>query len=148
MKINQRGIDLIKRFEGCELEAYQDLVGKWTIGYGHTKNVNEGMRITEDQAERMLAEELKEFEDYINKYVTVDLEQNQFDALTSWVYNLGPTNLRRSTMLKVLNAGKYTEVPYQMKRWNRAGGRVSKGLTRRRKAEARLFEDIDEQSDK
>jgi len=148
LKISQRGIDLIKRFEGCELEAYQDLVGKWTIGYGHTKEVSEGMRITKDQAEHMLTEELKEFEGYINNYVFVDLEQNQFDALTSWVYNLGPTNLRNSTMLKVLNAGKYTEVPYQMKRWNRAGGRVSKGLTRRREAEARLFEDINEQSDK
>jgi lysozyme len=147
LKISQRGIDLIKRFEGCELEAYRDLVGKWTIGYGHTKGVNEGMRITDDQAEHMLTEELKEFESYINNYVFVDLQQNQFDALTSWVYNLGPTNLRSSTMLKVLNAGKYTEVPYQMKRWNRAGGLVSKGLTRRREAEARLFEDIDEQSD-
>jgi lysozyme len=148
LKISQRGIDLIKRFEGCELEAYQDLVGKWTIGYGHTKEVSEGMRITKDQAEHMLTEELKEFEGYINNYVFVDLQQNAFDALVSWVYNLGPTNLRNSTMLKVLNAGKYTEVPYQMKRWNRAGGRVSKGLTRRREAEARLFEDINEQSDK
>ena len=147
MKISQRGIDLIKQFEGCELEAYQDLVGKWTIGYGHTKWAHEGMRITEDKAEQMLAKELVEFEDYINKYVIADLEQNQYDALTSWVYNLGPTNLLSSTMLKVLNAGKYSEVPYQMKRWNRAGGLVSKGLTRRREAEARLFEDIDEQSD-
>ena len=75
------------------------------------------------------------------------MRQCEFDALVSWVYNLGPSNLQSSTMLKVLNAGKYNEVPYQMKRWNRAGGKVLKGLTRRRADEARLFEDNDEQSD-
>ena len=119
----------------------------WTIGYGHTKTAKKGMRITPDQAELLLKDELAEYEGYINRYVTVDLRQCEFDALVSWVYNLGPSNLQSSTMLKVLNAGKYNEVPYQMKRWNRAGGKVLKGLTRRRADEARLFEDNDEQSD-
>ena len=147
MKISQTGIDLIKKWEGMETEAYQDSVGVWTIGYGHTKTAKEGMRITPDQAELLLKDELAEYEGYINRYVTVDLRQCEFDALVSWVYNLGPSNLQSSTMLKVLNAGKYNEVPYQMKRWNRAGGKVLKGLTRRRADEARLFEDNDEQSD-
>ena len=147
MKISQTGIDLIKKWEGMETEAYQDSVGVWTIGYGHTKTAKKGMRITPDQAELLLKDELAEYEGYINRYVTVDLRQCEFDALVSWVYNLGPSNLQSSTMLKVLNAGKYNEVPYQMKRWNRAGGKVLNGLTRRRADEARLFEDNDEQSD-
>ena len=148
MKISQRGIDLIKSFEGLETKAYQDSVGVWTIGYVHTKTAIKGMQITTDQAELMLKEELAEYEGYINDNVTVDLRQCEFDALVSWVYNLGPSNLRSSTMLKVLNNGKYNEVPYQMKRWNRAGGKVLRGLTRRREAEARLFEETDEQPDK
>ena len=134
------GLALIKKFEGCELKAYQCSAGVWTIGYGHTKDVVEGMEITQEQAEQMLVDELHEYESYINKYVTVALSQNQFDALVSWVYNLGPANLKASTMLKVLNDGKYEEVPYQMKRWNKAGGKVLDGLVRRREAEALLYQ--------
>ena len=134
------GLALIKKFEGCELKAYQCSAGVWTIGYGHTKDVVEGMEITQEQAEQMLVDELHEYESYINKYVTVALSQNQFDALVSWVYNLGPANLKASTMLKVLNDGKYEDVPYQMKRWNKAGGKVLDGLVRRREAEALLYQ--------
>ncbi len=133
------GLALIKKFEGCELNAYQCSAGVWTIGYGHTKDVVEGMEITQEQAEQMLVDELHEYESYINKYVTVALSQNQFDALVSWVYNLGPANLSASTMLKVLNSGEYEDVPAQMKRWNKAGGKVLEGLIRRREAEACLF---------
>ena len=133
------GLALIKKFEGCELKAYQCSAGVWTIGYGHTKDVVEGMEITQEQAEQMLVDELHEYESYINKYVTVALSQNQFDALVSWVYNLGPANLSASTMLKVLNSGEYEDVPVQMKRWNKAGGKVLEGLIRRREAEACLF---------
>ena len=133
------GLALIKKFEGCELKAYQCSAGVWTIGYGHTKDVVEGMEITQEQAEQMLVDELHEYESYINKYVTVALSQNQFDALVSWVYNLGPANLSASTMLKVLNSGEYEDVPAQMKRWNKAGGKVLEGLIRRREAEACLF---------
>ena len=88
----------------------------------------------------MLVEELHEYENYVNEYVNVALSQNQFDALVSWVYNLGPANLKASTMLKVLNDGKYEDVPYQMKRWNKAGGKVLDGLVRRREAEALLYQ--------
>jgi len=133
------GVALIQKFEGCELEAYKCPADVWTIGYGHTKGVVEGMKITKEEAEQMLVDELHEYENYINKYVNVALSQNQFDALVSWVYNLGPANLTASTMLKVLNNGEYEEVPAQMKRWNKAGGKVLDGLVRRREAEALLY---------
>ncbi|HAI38417.1 MAG TPA: muraminidase, partial [Maribacter sp.] len=92
----------------------------------------EGMSITQEQAEQMLLDELKEYENYINELVVVDLSQNQFDALVSWVYNLGPANLKSSTLLKVLNSGDYAGVPDQIERWNKAGGKVLEGLIRRR----------------
>ena len=133
------GVALIQKFEGCELEAYQCSANVWTIGYGHTKDVEKGDTITKEEAEQMLVDELHEYENYINKYVNVALSQNQFDALVSWVYNLGPANLTASTMLKVLNNGEYEEVPAQMKRWNKAGGKVLDGLVRRREAEALLY---------
>ena len=134
------GLALIKKFEGCELEAYQCSAGVWTIGYGHTKGVAPGDSISQEEAEQMLVDELHEYESYVNEYVTVALSQNQFDALVSWVYNLGPANLKASTMLKVLNSGEYEDVPAQMKRWNKAGGKVLEGLIRRREAEACLYQ--------
>ena len=143
METSNEGISLIQKFEGCELEAYQCSAGVWTIGYGHTKDVIKGMTITKEEAEQMLVDELHEYENYINEYVTVALSQNQFDALVSWVYNLGPANLKVSTMLKVLNKGQYEEVPAQMKRWNKAGGKVLEGLIRRREAEACLFKGME-----
>jgi lysozyme len=139
MKISKNGLDLIKHFEGCELEAYKCPAGVWTIGYGHIKTAVEGMTITQHQADEMLIEEMNEYEGYINNSVRVDLTQNQFDAMVSWVYNLGSGNLNTSTLLKVLNSGDYAGVPEQMLRWNKAGGRVLEGLTRRRQAEADLF---------
>ena len=140
MKISQYGIDLIKHFEGCELQAYQCAAGVWTIGYGHTKGVQPGDEWSEDHANHMLEVELEEYENYVSTAVTVPLSQNQFDALVSWVYNLGNGNLTSSTMLKVLNSGDYAGVPAQIKRWNKAGGKVLEGLTRRRQAEADMFE--------
>ena len=140
MNISQEGLDLIKKFEGCELTAYQDSVDVWTIGYGHTKGVEEGQEITQDEAEEMLASELDEYEGYINDMVECDLEQCQFDALVAWVYNLGPTNLKSSTMLKRLNSNDLDDVPNQIKRWDKAGGKVLAGLVRRREAESLLFE--------
>ena len=140
MNASKEGIELIKNFEGCELKAYQDSVGVWTIGYGHTKEVKEGDEINQEHAEFMLTEEMPEYEGYINSMVEVPLEQHQFDALCAWVYNLGPTNLKNSTLLHELNSSNYKEVPNQIKRWNKAGGEVLQGLVRRREAEALLFE--------
>ena len=139
MKTSLEGINLIKHFEGCELEAYKCPAGVWTIGYGHIKGVQQGDVITEQQADDMLVEVLEEYENYIHNLVSCPLNQNQFDALVSWVYNLGSSNLQASTLLKVLNAGDYAGVPAQMLRWNKAGGKVLEGLTRRRQAEADLF---------
>ena len=139
MNTSAEGISLIKKFEGCELTAYQCSAGVWTIGYGHTKGIEEGMEISQEEAEQMLVDELHEYENYINKYVTAPLSQNQFDAMVSWVYNLGPADLKASTLLKVLNAEDYDGVPAQIKRWNKAGGEILDGLIRRREAEARLF---------
>jgi lysozyme len=116
MKISDEGFDLIKHFEGCELEAYKCAAGVWTIGYGHTKDVQEGDVWNKEKADFMLWRELEdEYEVYVNDLVTVPINQCQFDALVSWVYNLGPANLKSSTMLKKLNAGKYEEVPNQIK---------------------------------
>jgi lysozyme len=140
MNISKEGLSLIKKFEGCELEAYKCAAGVLTIGYGSTKGVKEGDTITQEEADKLLLHEMNEYEGYINDAVTVDLKQNQFDALVSWVFNLGPANLKASTMLKVLNNKEYDDVPAQIKRWNKAGGKVLQGLIRRREAEALLFE--------
>ena len=141
MNVSLEGVAIIKHFEGCELKAYRCPANVLTIGYGVTKGVTEGMEITQEEADEMLAGELLEYSEYITNMVEVPLDQNQFDALVSWVYNLGPTNLKESTMLKVLNEGKYDEVPEQIKRWNKADGVVLGGLVKRREAEALLFED-------
>ena len=139
VETSENGIELIKDFEGRRLVAYQDSVGVWTIGYGHTKTAHEDKLIIKSTADRLLAEDLAEFEKYVDTYVTVALTQNQFDALVSWTFNLGPGNLQESTMLKKLNQGLYAEVPDEMRRWNKAGGKVLEGLIRRREAEAKLF---------
>jgi len=133
------GVTLIKKFEGCELEAYQCSANVWTIGYGHTRGVEDGDSCSQEDAERMLVEDLEEFEGYVNDIVECPLEQNQFDALVAWTYNLGPTNLRESTLLIRLNEEDYNDVPTQIRRWNKAGGKVLDGLVRRREAEALLF---------
>ena len=138
-KTSAEGVALVKKFEGCELEAYQCSANVWTIGYGHTRGVKEGDNCSQDDAESMLVEDLEEFEGYVNDIVQCPLEQNQFDALVAWTYNLGPTNLRESTLLIRLNEENYNDVPTQIRRWNKAGGKVLDGLIRRREAEALLF---------
>ena len=140
MKTSQEGISLIKKFEGCELEAYRCSADVLTIGYGHTQGVNEGDRCTQDEAEELLVKDLEEFEFYVNDIVEQELNQNQFDALVAWTFNLGPTNLRSSTLLKRLNEGDFEDAPRQIRRWNKAAGEVLDGLVRRREAEALLFQ--------
>ena len=140
MNISKEGISLIKNYEGCRLESYQDSVGVWTIGFGHIKDVKEGDKLNQDEAENLLKEEMPEYEGYINSMIEVPLDQCQFDALVCWVYNLGPNNLKESTLLRILNEGDYGGVPEQIKRWNKAGGEVLAGLVKRREAEANLFE--------
>ena len=140
MKISLEGLSLIKKFEGCKLEAYKCYAGVWTIGYGHTTGVKEGDVCTQEEAEKLLRGDIFKFEEYVQDSVKVDLDQSQFDALVAWTFNLGPGNLRSSTMLKKLNNGEYESVPFEMRRWNKAGGKTLDGLIRRRQAESLLFE--------
>ena len=143
MKMSKEGLSLIKKFEGCEYNAYKCAADVWTIGYGHTADVKEGDLVSQQEADKMLEEDVKIFEEEVLKAVTVPLHQHQFDALVSWTFNLGGANLNASTMLKVINSSAYEDVPHQIKRWNKAGGKVLEGLTRRRLAESLLFEGND-----
>jgi lysozyme len=139
MKVSQECVDMIKFFEGFESKAYLCPANVWTIGYGRTKNVKEGDTITEMQAERDLLEELEVFGNQVLNTVKVPLKQNELDALTSWTYNLGVGNLQSSTLLKELNSKNYNAAGQEMLRWNKAGGKVLAGLTRRRESEAKLW---------
>ena len=139
MNISEAGIQLIKKFEGCSLKAYKCPAGIWTIGYGHTLNVNEGQTITKKQAEDLLKQDLRSFELTVNNLVNVPLNQNQFDALVSFCYNLGTGNLKKSTLLKLLNKQDYLGAAEQFDRWVYAGGKKLSGLVKRRAAEKELF---------
>ena len=140
MKISQEGLSLIKKFEGLRLKAYKCSANVLTIGYGHTGGVKETDKITLEEADSLLEKDIAKFEEYVSDNVIVKLNQSQFDALVAWTFNLGPGNLRESTMLKKLNNADYESVPFEMRRWNKAGGKTLDGLIRRRQAEALLFQ--------
>lgn len=144
MKISMNGLNLIKQFEGLKLNAYDDGVGVWTIGYGTIKypngvRIKRGDKITQAQADQYIANDVATFERAVNMLVNVPLNQNQFDALVSFTYNLGATNLSASTLLKKLNSKDYKGAAAEFQKWNKAGGKVMTGLVRRRKAEMELF---------
>ncbi|MBJ9631523.1 lysozyme [Citrobacter freundii] len=144
MQTSEKGIALIKQFEGCKLTAYQDSVGVWTIGYGWTqpvdgKPIRAGMTIKQETAERLLKTGLVSYESDVSRLVKVGLTQGQFDALVSFTYNLGARSLSTSTLLRKLNAGDCAGAADEFMRWNKAGGKVLNGLTRRREAERALF---------
>ncbi|WP_394119316.1 lysozyme [Enterobacter soli] len=144
MRTSDKGIALIKEFEGCKLTAYQDSVGVWTIGYGWTqpvdgKPIRAGMTIKQETAERLLKTGLVSYESDVSRLVKVELTQGQLDALVSFTYNLGARSLSTSTLLRKLNAGDYAGAAEEFLRWNKAGGKVLNGLTRRREAERALF---------
>lgn len=145
MKISEKGLNLIKEFEGLRLKPYKDAVGIPTIGCGNTY-YDDGRKvslsdpaITEERATELLKTVVKRYEDAINRYVQVPITQNQFDALVSFAYNVGNENVRKSTLMKLLNRKQYTEAADQFLRWDKAGGKTLKGLTRRRQAERTLF---------
>lgn len=137
-KIGQAGRSLIKQYEGCRLAAYKCSAGVWTIGYGHTAGVHSGMTITQAQADAYLQQDVAKFEGYVNNpaYVpiTANLNQNQFDALVSFAFNLGAGNLR-----KLCKGRTAAQIARAMPSYNKAAGKVLAGLTRRRKAEQALF---------
>lgn len=139
MNISQAGLDLIRKFEGCRLTAYDDSVAVHTIGYGHTFGVYKGDTCTQEQAEQWLKEDAHHAENCVNHSVSVDLTQNEYDALVSFVFNLGCGALSGSTLLRKLNAGDFDGASDQFKRWDHADGKVLAGLTVRREAEADLF---------
>ena len=146
MKTSKKGIELIKKYEGFRSEPYRDAVGVPTIGYGATYYPNGNKvkmtdrPITEPQATELLKAMLKNYENTVKMLVTVELNQNKFDALVSFVYNLGRANFGKSTLLKKINANPNDEsIRAEFKRWNRAGGKILNGLTRRRNEEADLY---------
>lgn len=152
MKTSDRGLALIKEFEGLRLNAYQDSVGKWTIGYGHTAGVREGDQCTEVVAAAWLASDVADAERIVNDNVWPKLNQAQFDGIVSFVYNVGPgragvkdgfivlKNGKPSTLLKCLRDGDYHGAADQFQYWANAGGQKLAGLVRRRDAEKALFE--------
>ena len=139
MKTSQKGIDLIKKYEGCRLTAYLCPANVWTIGYGHTKGVKRGQVITQEQAEELLRQDLVKYESAVDAYVRVPITQNQYDALVSFAYNCGTGALKTSTLLKKLNARDYTGAGDEFLKWNKGGGKVLAGLVRRRAEERELF---------
>jgi GH24 family phage-related lysozyme (muramidase) len=146
MKTSANGRALIEACEGCRLTAYQDSVGVWTVGFGHTSaaglpSVRQGMSLSgKAEADEILARDLEKVERQVAQYVKVGLTQNQFDALVSFTFNLGPGNLSRSTLLRKLNAGDVPGASAEFGKWNRAGGKVLDGLTKRRRAERLMFD--------
>ena len=154
MQMSQHGIGLLTQWEGCELKVYNDAAGLPTIGVGHLLTKSELMSgkiniggvmvkyadgITQQQAEQLLAQDLGPTEAAVNGGVKVPLSQNQFDALTSFTFNVGVGAFTGSTLLRLLNQGQYAQVPEQLMRWTRAGGRVVQGLVNRRQNEIKLW---------
>lgn len=144
-QISKDGLKLIKKAEGLRLEAYQDISGIWTIGYGHTSSagapeVKAGLVITKKQALGILKEDLKKYEKIVEQYVTVPLNDNQFSALVSFVYNVGKTSFKNSRLLSRLNRGEYSAVPVELSLWVYAGRNKIQGLVNRRSEEAKLWE--------
>lgn len=162
-ELNQAGLELIKSFEGIEdgdprtvnLDPYLDPVGIWTIGWGHAITCDRRFLrgptdkakakalypngLNRVEAERLLRHDIDEHALPLDSLVKVELNENQYAALVSFVFNLGPGNLQRSTLLKLVNQKKFREAANEFVKWNKAGGQTMKGLTRRRKAEAALF---------
>jgi lysozyme len=145
MKLNKEGADLIKEFEGCKLKSYQCSAKKWTIGFGNTfyedgSPVMPGHAITQEKANQLFEIIANDFSAKVAKLVTANVSENQFGALVSFSYNCGVNNLQKSTLLKKVNANPNdTSIKAEFAKWNKAGGKVLAGLTRRREAESNLY---------
>ncbi len=140
MKTSQQGIDFIKGHESLRLTAYRCTSGVLTIGYGHTGNVKPGQVITAMEAERLLQEDLATAEQAVNRLMSVELKQNQFDALVSFTFNVGAGAFKGSTLLFVINQKRSNEaIENQFKRWIYSDGKPSAGLKRRRAEESAIF---------
>lgn len=144
LSYSDKGLALTKQFEGLRLSAYQDSVGVWTIGYGHTgPDVHPALTITEEHATELLLKDTASAVASVNRLVTVTLTQNQFDALVDFVFNVGAAKLANSTLLREINAGNFIAAAAQFLLWCHAGGVVLPGLVQRRKAAGALFLGLD-----
>jgi len=143
MEISGNGLKIIKEFEGLKFKSYLCPAGVLTIGYGHTgKDVKPNQEISIEEAESLLIQDAVKFENAVNRLVKVEINQNQFDALVSFTYNLGEGNLGRSTLLKKINEKDFAGAAPEFMNWTKAGGKVLDGLKRRRKSEKELFEKV------
>jgi len=145
MKINQATVELVKEFEGFSAKAYKCPAGIWTIGYGTTAAAGvgitpkEGMTISKSDAEGYLHAALEKFASQIEDAITAPINENEFGAFVSLAYNIGPGAFKKSSALSAFNAGDKAKSAKAILLWNKAGGKVLKGLTRRREAERKLF---------
>lgn len=154
MKMSTNGLDKLETWEGSERKAYRDVAGLLTIGVGHLltqdelhsgkiyingEGIDYRRGLTKEQITDLLAQDLKRFEKVVNENVKVPLNQNQFDTLVSFSFNVGPAAFKNSTLLKVLNKREYDEVPKQLRRWVYAGGYKVRGLQIRRENEIKLW---------
>ena len=140
MNVSPNCAAITKQFEGCQLEAYQDPIGKWTVGYGHTgPDVYRGLTITQDRADHLLMLDLLLAQNTVNNLVEPQINQNQFDALCDFVFNCGTGNFQSSTLLKLINANDLADAAKEFVKWDKAAGKPLPGLLKRRQAEAALF---------
>jgi lysozyme len=139
LSYSEAGLDLTEGFEGLRLEAYEDVGGVWTIGYGHTKDVYPGMIITQEEAESFLYEDIQFAVNTANKFISYQLTQNQFDAVVDLIYNIGISAFSTSTMLKFINSGQLAKAALEFSKWDHVHGKVIAGLSKRRQAEYELF---------
>lgn len=140
MKTSENGLAVIKKYEGLSLTTYRCPAGLLTIGYGHTgKDVSPGMTISKETADTYLKTDVQKFENEINRLVEVPLTQNQFDTLVSFVYNVGPGNFQKSTLLKKINQKDFTGAADEFLRWNKSNGKILPGLVKRREEERKLW---------
>lgn len=139
MTYSKSGLALTESFEGCKLVAYQDQVGRWTIGFGHTMGVQQGDTCTQEQAEAWLAADLQWAVTVINSLVKVPLTQGEFDSLVDFTFNLGAGSMKSSTLLVLVNKSDMEDAAKEFEKWDHAGGVVVAGLLRRRNAEEAEF---------
>lgn len=139
MTTSQAGRDLIKKYEGLRLKAYKCPAGVWTVGYGHTRGVTSSTEISQSMADLFLLDDIRPLERYINK-LGINFRQGQFDAIVSFMFNLGEGNFNKSTLKKkILAGGNDEDIAAEFKKWNKAGGKVLDGLTKRREEEAEMW---------
>lgn len=133
------GLHLTEQFESCRLVAYQDSTGVWTCGWGHTAGVTATTTCTQEQADQWLQDDIAWAARVVNHLVTFQLTQDEFNAVTDFVFNAGSGNFASSTLLKLLNEGDMVNAPVEFDKWDHAGGQVVAGLLRRREAETAEF---------